>query len=124
MALVTFAPPAIVAVVAVNGAFRYIVAFICLGVAVMLVRRAFGLELIVGPETVEFQNFWRRYRVRWSDVEGVGAGSIMGLPAIAFVLGDGNVRPIQESSFTRHGRETVVKALRLYAPEGVFFKLP
>jgi hypothetical protein len=124
IALATFAPVAGIAVAATHGAARFGVVGACAICAVGAGRRAFRLEVIATREDIYIRNFWRTYRVPWSEVDAIGMGSVMALPAAAVVLRGGQVRCIQTSSYTGAARLLVLSGLRRMAPVGVAFREP
>lgn len=77
------------------------------------------MELRVGETRVGFQNYWRSYEFQWSEVEAVGMGSVMSLPAVAFILKNHKVRAVQVSSYSRSLREAALGMAETFAPRGV-----
>jgi hypothetical protein len=80
--------------------------------------RAWRVEFRADPQGVSVINQWRTYRFSWDEVRRM---KVIGtrLPAVSFVLADGNVRSVQASSYSRALRTTAWAIAKTFAPSTV-----
>jgi hypothetical protein len=85
--------------------------------------RAFRIRIEADQERIEIQNYWRTFRIAWTDVRQVGIGALMQgvlpVPAVAFGLAGGAVVCAQATPRNEHERAKLARELAALAPGSV-----
>jgi hypothetical protein len=112
-----------IAAFAVSGYPRYAILVTGVIATVLAVRRSFRIELYVSRQMIQIRNYWRTFELQWSDVTDVGTAlQTMGfvpLPAIYFLLRDGQNARAQATPSDLNQRQNVLKNIGRLAPSTV-----
>jgi hypothetical protein len=119
----------------VAGLFAYLISFMSNGWAFVVgaaligvggaagAARAFRIRIEADVERIEIRNYWRTFRVEWSDVRQVGVGSltqgVLPVPAVAFGLADGGVVCAQATPRSGGEQAKLGRALAALGPGSV-----